>query len=473
MKNTFTKVFCMLMVLVMLCAALPAAVWAEAGAENTETTAAETTTTTAAPTVELTQLRIKGSNEKIYLSTPNLSSTVNEYSFAVPDWMETVTVTFSGKTGIAATCSNGQAVISSGTAYSVSVELTGDKQSVVLSLDDGTAKREITVVVNRRTIDCYIEDIMLYNGDNEINPQGDAASGNMTFTLPSGTLSNVSLRVKPRHENTVTIANTTKKTDGSSVMADEKKQLTINQYSTFYPINLCTTDRFAALEEGTNKYYVEVTAGTVTRTCNITIIVGDPAANAPTTTTTTTTTTAVVAPIQTTAPTVATLPSSTVQTLPGAQGGSGDSMLGTIPPVLWVLIGLIALVVIGSCIFMIVSMTASNRRAMGGRGGYGGGYDYGYDYDPPRRRRRNLTEYMDDEYYDDYGGGYGRDRGGRYDDYAYDDYEPPRRSGRYDSYNEFDSFESNGYESYDPMPRRSSNFDDFDDFDNGGYGGGY
>lgn len=441
MKTSIKRTMCALLALVLLCCALPPTVWAEAATDPT-----------AAPaTVKLDQLRVKGSNNKIYLATPNLSDGVNAYSFGVPNWMETVTITFVGKEGIAATCSNGQSVIAAGTNYSVSMDLTENKQTVTLSLKQGDLTRNIDVTVNRRQIDCYIEDIMVFNGDNEITPTGSAEEGKMTFTLPSGALNGIMLRVKPRHEGTVTISNTTKKQDGEAITDAEKIQLKLNQYSTYYPTDLCDTTSFDKLVEGTNRYYVEVKAGNITRTCDVTVIVGDPNANAPTTTTTTTTTAPTSA--TTTAPTVATLPS-TQQTIPGSQGSSGSSMLSSIPPVLWILIGIIALVVIGSCIFMIVNMSAGSRRG----GGRYNDYDYDYDYGPqPPRRRRNLTEYLDDEY-DDYG--YDRGRGGRYDDY--DDYDrAPRRGGRYDSYD--------GYDDYD-APRRGGRFEDYDDYDDG-YGG--
>ena len=432
------------MALVLLCCSLPMTAWAEAA----DTTAPTTSTTAAPATVKLDQLRVKGSNNKVYLATPNLSDSANAYSFGVPNWMETVTITFIGKEGIAATCSNGQAVIAAGTNYSVSMDLTADKQTVTLSLQKDGLSRNIDITVNRRQIDCYIEDIMLYSGDNEINPTGSAEEGKMSFTLPSGSLNGITLRVKPRHEGTVTISNITKKLDDEVITDAEKIQLKLNKYSTYYPTDLCDTTSFDKLVEGTNRYYIEVKAGNVTRTCDVTVIVGDPNANAPTTTTTTTTTAAPTVPTET-APT--TLPS-TQQTIPGTPSGGGStSMLSSIPPVLWILIGIIALVVIGSCIFMIVNMNSGNRR----RGGYND-YDYDYDYGPQRpRRRRNLTEYLDDEY-DDYDRG--PRRGGRYDDYDdYDDYSP-RRGERYDDYDD-----------YDP-PRRSSRFEDYDDYDDG-YGG--
>ena len=415
--------------------------------------------TTAAPaTVKLDQLRIRGSNGKIYLCSPNLSDGTNAYSFGVPDWMETATITFVGKEGIAATCSNGQSVVASGTNYSVGIELTEAKQTFTINLKKDDLTRSIDVTVNRRTIDCYIENIMLYNGDNEVTAQGSVDSGKLTFTLPSGSLDGIKLRVKPRHEESVYIANTTKLTDGETVRDDDKAKLKLNDYSTYYPINLSTTDSFDHLVEGTNVYYVEVKAGKVTCTCEVTVIVGDPNANSPTTTTTTTTTTAPpVAPTQPTNSTMSTYPSGQ-HTLPGSSGSSGSS-LDSIPKVLWILIAIIALVVIGSCIFMIVNMNANNRRPSGYN-------NYDYDYGPPPRRRRNLTEYMDDEYYDDYG--YDRGRGGRYNDYdGYDDYDqPPRRGGRYNDYD--------GYDDYDQPPRRQryddyDNYDGYDGYDGGGY----
>lgn len=453
MKTSIRKIVAVAMVLLTLCCTLPMTAWAEAGGETTPTTEP----TAAAPTVKLEQLRVKGSNSKIYLSTPNLSDSTNAYSFGVPDWMETATITFIGKEGIAATCSSGQSVVATGTNYSVGVELTGDKQTFTLTLKKDSITRNIELTINRRKIDCYIENIMLYNGDNEITAQGSIDGGQMTFTLPSGSLDNIKLRVKPRHEETVSIANTTKLLEGETVKDGDKVKLKLNDYSTYYPINLSTTDSFDHLEEGTNTYYVEVKAGSVTRICDVTVIVGDPNANSPTTTTTTTTTTAPVQdPMSTTGSTAPTYTSGQ-QTLPGSSGGSGSS-LDNIPKVLWILIAIIAMVVIGSCIFMIVNMNANNRRPSGYN-------NYDYDYGPPARRRRNLTEYMDDEYYDDYG--YDRGRGGRYNDYdGYDDYDQPPRRGRY---NEYD-----GYDDYDNPPRRQR-YDDYDNYDgfDDGYGGGY
>lgn len=452
MKNYLNKLTCVMLALALLCCALPATAWAEA----TTTSATAATTTTAPATVSLEQLRVKGSNSKIYLSTPGLSDGVNAYSFNVPNWMEVATITFRGKEDMAATCSNGQSVVSTGVDYSVGVELKENKNTFTLSLSKDGKSRNIEVTINRKQIDCYIEDIMVYSGDNEIIPQGEAGDGAMSFTLPSGSLTGVTLRVKPRHENIVSIANITGMEENAQITADQKVKLTLNRYATYYPVDLTDHADLIKLVEGTNVYHVEVNAGDITRTCKVTVIVGDPAANAPTTTTTTTTTTAPT----TTSTLASSLP--TNGTLP-QQGGSsgGSSMFGDIPTVLWILIGIIALVVIGSCIFMIVNMTSNNRRG----GGYGGYDDYDYR---PGPRRRNLTEYMDDYddgYYDD---GYGRGRGGRYDDYdRYNDYDqPPRRGGRYDSYNDYDSYD--GYEQ--PSRRRYDDYDNYDGGD-GGYGG--
>jgi len=461
MRKYMSRLACAVLALVMLCCAMPAAVWAE----SSETEA--TTTTTAAPkTVVLDQLRIKGSNSKIYLCSPTLSNDVDEYSFNVPDWMEVVTVTFIGKEGMAATCSNQQSVVSTGTSYSVSVELSEKKQTVTLSLSDGSLSRDIDITINRKQIDCYIEDIMLYVGDNEVDPEGDIDDGAMTFTLKTGTLSDVTMRVKPRHENLVTLTNTTLMAEGETITDNDKHKLTINRYSTYYPVDLCDGDVVDKLVEGTNTFYVEVTAGDITRTCEVTVIVGDPAANATTTTTTTTTLPTTTTTTSATVPTYTT----TSSYLPQVQGGQSTSMLGDIPTVLWILIGIIALVVIGSCIFMIVSMTSNNRNNMNGyNGGYNGNYDYDYDMRPMPRRRRNLTEYLDDDY-DDYGD-YNRGRGGRYDDY--DDYDQPSgRGGRYDSYNGFESYDGyDNYNNYDNYEQPARRYDDYDNYDDGSFGG--
>lgn len=450
MKGFVKKAICALMAAVMLCCSLPLTVWAEAGGESTTSSTESTTGTTAttAPAViKLDQLRIKGSNSKIYLCSPNLSDTVNAYSFNIPNWMEKVTITFIGKEGIKVTSSNNGDVTANGTEYAVDVETKDKKQSVTLTLTKDGVTRKLDITINRQKIDCFIEDIMLYSGDNEITPTGEAANGQMTFTLPSGSLSEIKLRVKPRHEESVSITNTTSKKEGDAITDDEKVKLTLRKNSSYYPTDLSAPEGFDKIVEGTNKYYIEVKAGDVLRTCQVTVIVGDPNANAPTTTTTTTTT----------APTQATTEPTTAPTQPTYQqdpigGQSGGSVLSGIPTVLWVLIGLIALVVIGSCIFMIVNMTSNNRR----RGGYD---DYDYDYRPqPPRRRRNLTEYLDDEY-DDYG--YDRGRGGRYNDYDdYDDYDQPPRRGRYNDYD--------GYNDYDQSPRRGG-YNDYDDYDGGGY----
>jgi len=447
MKGYMRKTICALMAVLMLCCSLPLTVWAEAGGESTTTSTESTTGTTATTTpaiVKLDQLRIKGSNSKIYLSTPNLSDTVNAYSFNIPDWMEKVTITFVGKEGIKVTASNKEDVTANGTEYAVDMETKEKKQTISLTLSKDGATRKLDITVNRQKINCFIEDVMLFNGDNEIDPQGDAEGGKMTFTLPSGSLNNIKLRVKPRHEETVTITNTTAKKDGDVITDDEKVTLTLRKNSTYYPTDLSAPEDYDKLVEGTNKYYIEVKAGEVVRTCEVTVIVGDPNANAPTTTTTTTTT-ASTQPAVTDPTTAPTQP--TYQQNQGGQ--SGGNVLSGIPTVLWVLIGLIALVVIGSCIFMIVNMTSNNRRRYD---------DYDYDYRPqPPRRRRNLTEYLDDEYDD-----YGYDRGRRYNDYdGYDDYDqPPRRGGRYNDYD--------GYDDYDQPPRRGG-YNDYDDYDGGGY----
>jgi|GEM_PF-1795679 len=453
MKAYMKKALCALMAALMLCCALPLTAWAETGGETTTSTESTTSTTqpttapTAPPVLKLDQLRVLGSNGKTYLCSPNLSDSVNGYSFNVPDWMTKATITIVGKEGMKGTSSNGKNVNVNGTTYSVEVELTEKKQTVSVTLTKDNVSRKLDITINRQKIDCFIEDIMVFSGENEITPQGEAANGEMTFNLPSGTLSGVTLRVKPRHEESVFIANITSKQDGDAITDADKVKLKLNKWSTYYPADLCAPEGFDKLVEGTNKYYVEVKAGTVTRSCNVTVIVGDPNANAPTTTTTTTTT----APTQPTAsePTTAPTQPSYQQNVAGGQAGGGGVLSG-IPTVLWILIGIIALVVIGSCIFMIVNMTSGNRR----RGGYD---DYDYDYRPqPPRRRRNLTEYLDDEY-DDYG--YER-RGGRYDDYDdYDDYDQPPRRGRYNDYD--------GYDDYDQPPRRGYN--DYDDYDGGGY----
>jgi len=451
MNASIKKIICVLMALVLLCCALPGAAFAEGEVGGTDGSTADTEPTAPPATVKLEQLRVKGSNNKVYLCSPNLSDSVNAYSFNVPDWMESATISFTGSSGIAATCSNGQSVISDGSAYSVSVELSEKKHIFTLALKKDGLTRELQVTINRRQIDCYIEDIMLYNGDNKVQGEGNPDTGVITFNLPSGTTTGLRLRVKPRHENTVAIANITDKEDGEAITENEKVSLKLQANSTYYPCKLDNPENFAVLEEGTNIYHVEVKAGSITRTCTVKVIVGDPNANSPTTTTTTTTTTApLVDPSANVSTTMSTFPSGQ-QTLPGnSSGGSMDS----IPKVLWILIAIIAMVVIGSCIFMIVNMNGANRR----NSGYG---NYDYDYGPPPRRRRNLTEYMDDEYYDDYGYG----RGGRYDDYDdYDDYDqPPRRGGRYDDYDDYDQ----------PPRRRYDDYDNYDGFEGGGYDDGY
>ena len=180
-------------------------------------------------------------------------------------------------------------------------------------------------------------------------------------------------------------------------------------------------DTQLALIEGTNKFKVTVSAGTVTVICDIEIIVGDAAANAVVTTTSTTTTTTV----STTAPT-------TAQTTAPSSSGGLLGMFSNMSTGMGILIGILITVIIGAFIFMIVNMSSGSDRRD----------DYSEPSEPLYRpRRRNLSDYADDEYYDDYGmRGIGR---GRQDDYyGYDAYdERPRRREReyYDDYYQQDS----------------------------------
>ena len=91
--------------------------------------------------------------------------------------------------------------------------------------------------------------------------------------------------------------------------------------------------------------------------------------------------------------------------------------------------------------------------------------DYDYNQPPLRSRRRNLTDYIDDSYYEDGGQPMYRDRGG------FDNYSDGYSDGYGDNYGY--GGRRGGYDDYQQPPRRggSSGYSDYDDYDD--FGGGF
>lgn len=410
----FIKTASVLLLLVMLIAALPATVFATA-----DTTPGESS-------VSISSLYMLGSNQKYYNPSPSLTAGVNSYSFNVPDWMPSVTICIKSVSGLSVTADNAT-FTSNGSTYRGEITLDSDKKTVAVSMTGTAGTRSLSITVRKISIETFFDTVTMMDGDKTVEAQGTIADG-LTYTLNSGVTERV-LRIMPRHENEVFIENLTNDSTGNPVAGTEPKQkleLTNSRYETTLK-----------LIEGTNKFTITISAGTVTKTCEITVIVGN--ANANEVIVTTTTTAPVISDSDDTGALVTTAP-----TAPTATAGGGLS------PIMWVAIGIIIAVVIGACIFMIVNMSSGNSR----------------DHIPPidepplyrPQRGRNLGDFADDDYYDD---GYGAprgigNRGYRDDGYRDDGYGRPggyQGGGR-------GGYPNGGYGGYD-------NYSDDDD----GYGG--
>ncbi len=394
-----------------------------------------TNATVPAPTVPIKNLQLIGSNGKTYLCSPSLADGTDKYSFNIPNWMEDATIRIKGEKGLNISNSGSAFTEESGVYDFAQSDITKDSQTYTVTIAKDSVTRTLELTVKRTNIPCKIESVALRNNGKDVTGTGSIADG-LTYTLEAGTVNNISLRIMPRHENTVTITNLTGIADENITGDEPEDKLTLSETSKRYDYTL-------KLVEGTNRFRLDVAAGGATKTCMITVVVGDPNANAPTTTTVSTTASATDTPA-----TVASL--NTTTTRPN-EDGSGLSKLS---PIVLILLGVIATVIVGAIIFMIVNM--SSRR---------NSYDDYDDYDdyPPAPRRGGYDDYDDyDDRYDDRGG---YPSGRNLTDYMDDDYDDrnsySRRSG-YDS----------DYDDYSDRDRRRYD-NDYDSRRDSRRGGGY
>lgn len=421
-KKRAAALFFILVLVFALCA--PCALATEQTIPESTTA---TTTTTAAPAVLMSKLYVTGSNGKYYPCSPKLSSGGNKFSFTVPDWMEECTVCIISDSASSVSC-DGAEVSSSGSTHKLEVKLESNNTKLSVELKGSSGTRTLSITIYREAIKCYIERLNLLDADNEaIDPTSGTVAEGLVYTFAAGTKT-AHLRLVPRHEQEVWVENLTVDSTGTLVGGTEAKkkiELANDRYDADLP-----------LIDGTNKFTVTVTAGSTTVTCGIEIIVGDAAANTVVTTTSTTESTA--------PPTQATVPTTAPTQAQSSGGGNLLSVFSNMSTGMGILIGIIITVIIGAFIFMIVNMSSGSddRRD-----------DYSEPMDPVYRpRRRNLADYADDDYYDDYGirprqrqDDYGYDSraprggyGGEYDPYGYDNYDnrSQRGGGFYDRYRE-------------------------------------
>ncbi|MBQ4313139.1 MAG: hypothetical protein IJC18_02905 [Clostridia bacterium] len=398
-----------------------------------------TTTTTAAPSgPSISGFHVIGSNNKFYLCSPDLAPGVDKYSFSVPNWMEQITLVIKTAAGTSIT-SDGTSFKESSGVFTCDFELTKSSQTFSIVMEGSSGKRTLSVTVYRSNIPCSIESVSLIKGGEAVTAKSGSVADGLSYEFASGTTEGISIRVVPRHEEKVLLTKLTgiPEEEWEDITDEEKTQLTLHETYKRYDYTL-------PLEEGTNLFRLEVKAGEVIRTSDITVIVGDPAANATQPTTTTTATSATDAPTTTVF---------TVSTTAAGEGGSGG-----LSSIVWVLIGVVGTVIVGACIYAIVNVSGGGNRQRD--------YDdYDYNQPPLRSRRRNLTDYIDDSYYEDGGQPMYRDRGG------FDNYSDGYSDGYGDNYGY--GGRRGGYDDYQQPPRRggSSGYSDYDDYDD--FGGGF
>lgn len=455
--KSFRRVLAVFAVLLIIASVLPMTAFATESTNDPTSSTTTTTTTKPEEKIKLSNLYVVGSNNKNYLADPSLTAGVNKYSFYLPDWMEEATLILKSSESLVIS-SEDAAFEGSNGSYTGKLKLSGSKNTFKVTLESNGNKRELTIIVYLSDIPCKLEKVSIIRSSEAVAATG-SSTDKLDYSFPSGTTSGVSLRIVPRHEQTVSITNLT------GIPAD---QITGNEAKTDLKLNdtYKRYDHTLTLVEGTNVFLVTVTAGNVKKQCTVTIIVGDANANAITTTTSTETTTS-----STTAPTTISTFSPLPTTDSQISGGSDSSF----PPVLWVTVGVVIAVVLGACIFMIVNM--------GGRNNSSTYNDYDdYDYEPAYPARRNLTDYMDD----DYGYGYGKPQPPMNNGYN-------NRGGYNNSYGGGNSYNSNSYNNYSDgyrpdyrsyddgygsgTPRggsgRLGGFENDDDYGSGNYYGGY
>ena len=424
------RVSSVLIALIMLCCFMAAKAFAEEG----------TTTTTAASADVSSGISFElknglGSNGKFYPADKAASSKSNSYSFTVPAWMEKITIVFTSS-GVTVTSDVGT-VSSSGSEHKIEVEMTADKTPVKATLTKGDAARTVTFTIVRSASRApRFESLKITDSSGgEITRDSSSAEDAPVYTRNAGVTS-LKLQVVARDEGKVILINETKSSDGKFVTPDAADAAKPLENS--LPLESGSRKADLTLIDGTNTFLVQVIGGDVKKERKVTIIVGNKDANAlgagalvsP----------SVVSPTDFTTTT-------TVPTM--APPSKGISM----SPIMWVLVAIIAVVVLGTVIFMVVNMSSGRRDYDDEYDDYGGGYARGGG-----RRRGGYDDYDD--------GGYGEAplHGGRRNlgDYAGDDeYVPRRQQQRY-----------NDYDDDDDSPRRPNRrYDDYDDDDDGGYGG--
>lgn len=460
--KSFRRMLAVFAVLLTIASVLPMTAFAtepttdptSSTSSTSSTSATSTTTTKPEEKIKLSNLYVVGSNNKNYLADPSLTAGVNKYSFYLPDWMEEATLILKSSESLVIS-SEDAAFEGRNGSYTGKLKLSGSKNTFKVTLESGENKRELTIIVYLSDIPCKLEKVSIIRSSEAVAATG-SSTDKLDYSFASGTTSGVSLRIVPRHEQSVSITNLT------GIPAD---QITGNEPKTDLKLHeeYKRYDHPLTLVEGTNVFLVTVTAGNVKKQCTVTIIVGDANANITTTTVSTESTTT-----SSTAPTTI----STFSPLPTTESQiSGGTESSSFPPVLWVTVGVVIAVVLGACIFMIVNMGGRNNG-----GAYNDYDDYDYDYEPAYPPRRNLADYMDD----DYGYGYGKPQ-------------PPMNNGYNNRGGYNNSYNSNSYNNYSDgyrpeyrgyddgygsgTPRggsgRLGGFENDDDYGSGNYYGGY
>ena len=381
-------------------------------------------TTVPPPTVGLTRLRVIGSNQKIYPSSPGLAAGTNSYAFAVPSWMQEATFEITASKAVNITC-DGAKITNSGLVYSVAVTFTNKSTTFTVNLadsNDTTVTRVLKLTINRdaNRVARFESVTLMDKNSKTLTRTKESTDEAPVYELPAGT-TEAKLKIIPRDESDLFIENQTKTKEGKFLdpnAADpnkprkERLDLITNGDSKYYQINL-------TLVEGTNLIKLNVIGGDVSKERLVTIIVGDPKANEFVPETVTTSPTDVPTTAPTTEPTTA------------AAAGLG----GGITPTMWILIAVIVVIILATGIFMIANVGGGskknrnsddyyydrdpiyNRDNRGGQGDYDYGYDeydeYGFADPPPRQQQHRQRDLYDmDTNYDNK-----RNKPGRYEDY--------------------------------------------------------
>lgn len=401
------------------------------------------TTTKAPANVTLKGIHMIGSNGKNYLASPSYAAGTNKYTFTLPDWMEEASLVIKGAAGLTITSDDTEFSYTKATGY-----YTGDftfkakTQSFKVLVKNGDGgERTLTIGVTRTAIKTYFEKVAVLNGSDTLDGEGSIADG-LEYEV-DGDVTSLKLRVTPRHEQEISLQ---RNNDDPTVL-----ELKNGRY-----------EATLELTGGEDVFTVTSKAGTQTVTVTIKIINTD-------------TVSSEVSSIEE----VSSMEeASSEETVSNTDFVSIDNTPAPVEeedgtsPLIWVLIGVVIAVILGACIFLIVS-SGSNRRPPSGnpprRGGGRSNRDLrGYvdDYDDYSDNNYSGGEYYEDDNYDN-----GYNFGGEYEDDGYYDDTPSRQNTRRNppSVQRGRSPQSPGSR-YAPKDSNYGYYDDDDDFF--GSGGG-